>query len=229
MFHKRHRIVVFARAHSLDAGTERGNGQDDDIAHPLRRLDAGEVLPGDVALAGRHIEVVLVVEVIEDGIGPDSRPGELHDRLLLGRGVGAERAFALHLQRVLGDLGDDLAQHGMPRFGLDGPLAELDAARVPVVPVRSIGVGFDADDEAVRGARHLGRHPVHGGFERRRVDVRVDAAAGEQDQVAEEIGFEHRLREGIVGFEHVGDRGVEMADEVHGDGVGDDFVHKVGV
>ena len=58
------------------------------------------------------------------------------------------------------------------------------------------------------------------------VNVGVDAAAGKEDEVAEEVGLEDGDGQSIVGLEDLGDGGVEVPDEVHSDVVGDDLVHE---
>ena len=124
VFHKGHRVVVFAGAHLSHAGREAGDWQNDNIADLLSGLHAGELLPGDVALAVGHVEVLRVVEVAEDEVGPERRASELDDVLV----VVGQLACALADERLLGDVGDNVTQHGVAGLGLDGPLAELDAA-----------------------------------------------------------------------------------------------------
>ena len=97
------------------------------------------------------------------------------------------------------------------------------------MPVLTVRVGFDADDHAVAVARHLRWHPLGGRLEGGGVNVGVDAASCEQDQVAEEVGFHDGGRKRLVGLEHLWDRSVEVADELQGDVVGDDFVDEGGV
>jgi len=228
VLHKRHRAVDILGAHLLHAGAEASDGQDDDVADLLVLLDAGKVHGGDVPRdALLVLEVLGVVEVAEDGVRPDGGARKLDDALVhLGLG---EDAGLLHAQRVLGDGRDDIAQHGVAGLGLDGPLAELDAARVPLVPVGPVGVCLDADDEADGGPVEVRGQPVDGGLERDGVDVAVDAAAGEQDQVAEEVGLEDAERQRLVGLLDLGHRGVQVADQVEGGVVGDDLMDETRV
>lgn len=167
MLDKGHGIVVLASAHGLDARAEAGNGQHNDIADLLGGLHAGKVLPGDVALAGAHVKVVGVVEEAKDGVCPAGGAGELDDALV----VLVEVALGLALERLVGDVGDDVDQNGVAGLGLHGPLAELDAARVPVGPVWAVRVGLDANDHAVGVCGDVGGDPVGGALQGRGVNV----------------------------------------------------------
>ena len=142
---KRHWIVVLSSAHGLDARAETGDGQHDDIANLLGRLHASKVLPGDVALAGAHVEVVRVVEKVEDGICPARRAGEFDDAPV----VLCELALGLALEGLVGYVGDDVDKNGVAGLCLHGPLAELDAAGVPLGPVWAVWVSLDANNHAV--------------------------------------------------------------------------------
>jgi len=66
-------------------------------------------------------------------------------------------------------------------FSLDGPLAELYPARVPVFPICSVGVGFNTNNETDCGAGYFVWYPVGRGTDGGGVDVGVDSAAGEED------------------------------------------------
>lgn len=167
MLDKRHWVVFFAGTHCLDTGAEARNGQNNDIADLLGSLHASEVFPGDVALARAHIEELGVVEVAEDGVGPDSRAGELNDAL----GVVTELASLLAVQSLLRDVGDNVDENRVTGLRLDGPLAELDAAGVPVSPVWAVRVSLNANDHAVRAGSHVLRDPVGGALEGGGVDV----------------------------------------------------------
>lgn len=102
----------------------------------------------------------------------------------------------------------------MAGLRLDGPLAELDAARVPFRPVGTVWVCLDANDQADGGAVEALREPVGCGFEDVGVDVGVDAAPGQEDQVAEVIGPEHWFWQRVVGVQDLGECGVEVSDEI---------------
>lgn len=118
----------------------------------------------------------------------------------------------------------------MSRLSLDGPLAQLNAPAVPLRPVLAVGgVDFDADDEPDGLVRNGRRDPVERRAQRVRVDVGVDAAAREEDEVAEEVGLEDGEGEGLVGLQDLREGGVEVAQQVERDGVGDDFVDEAGV
>lgn len=223
MFDIGHWIVVVASAHLTNTRAETCNGQNNDIANLFGLSDACKMFPGDVALAGRHVKVVRVVEKGENGIGPDGRAGEFDNRV---NGGFCQLAGFLATQSFVGDGSDQIAQDGMARLGLNGPLAELNAARVPVVPVRTVGVGFYANDHAVAGARDVGGHPFGGALQGASVNVRVDSSSCQQNQVAEKVGLEHGDGHGVVGSDNVGHGGVQVADQVGGDIVGDDLVHK---
>lgn len=126
----------------------------------------------------------------------------------------------------MGNVGDHIDKNGVAGLGLDGPLAKLDATRVPVSPVRAIRISLNANDHTVRVAGDIGRNPVSGTLQRVGVDVGVDAASGKENEIAEKIGLEDGDGKGIVGFEDLGNRGVKVPDEVHGHVVGDDLVYK---
>ncbi len=223
MLHKRHGIIDISRPHLTHSRTEACDGQDHDIAHLLRLLDPREIGPRDISQSRLGIKVPIVIEILIDLIGPPRRTGELDDALA---GLVTEGAGLFPFQRLFGDGGDDIRQHGMARFRLNRPLAELHASRVPLGPVLPIRISLDANHQAERRAGNGLRYPVVRRFERRRVDVAVDPPASEQDQIPEEVGLEDRQWQGVVGFEHERDRGVEMLHQRHGGGVGDDLVHE---
>ena len=145
MLHKSHRVIFLASAHCLDARAEARNGQDDNIANLLRLLHAREVGKSDVATAGAHVEIGRIVEEGENAIGPQPGPSELDYAFV----VLGELALSLALQGLLGDVGDHVNEDGVSGLRLDGPLAELDATRVPVSPIRAIRISLDANDHAV--------------------------------------------------------------------------------
>lgn len=188
MLDKRHGIVRFLGAHLLHPWAEARDGEDDDIAHLLGGLDAGESLPRDVLPI--HLVIRRVVQITEHGVGPDGRAGEFHDGLI--ELLFFQDPKLLHSKGVFGDGGDDVAENRMAGFGLNGPLAELNPARIPVTPVHSVGVGFNANNETDRGARDLGGKPVRRGLQCRGVNIRVDASTCEQDEVAKEVRLQHR-------------------------------------
>lgn len=228
VLHKRHRVVHILGTHLLHTGAEARDRQDDHVADLLVLRDARKVHRGDVLRVPVLVpEVLRVVEVPEHGVRPDRRTRELDDALVhLGLG---EDALPLHSQRVFRDGRDDVAQHRVARFRLDRPLAELDPARVPLVPIGPVRVGLDADDEADgRTVKVLGE-PVDGGFERDCVDVGVDAATGEQDQIAEEVRLQDGERQRLVGLLDLGHRGVQVPDQVEGGVVGDDLMDEARV
>jgi hypothetical protein len=177
MLDESHRVVLFTSTHCLDARAEAGNGQNDDVANFLGGLHAGEILPGDVALACAHIEVFGIVEVCENSIGPYRRAGELDYALVvLGEGAGL-----LTVERFLGDVRDDIDEHGVARLGLDSPLAELDAARVPLSPVWTVRICLNSNDHAVGVGRHIAGDPIRRALQRGSVNVRVNSSSCEQD------------------------------------------------
>lgn len=226
MLHKRHRVVILSGTHLAHTRTEARDGQDDDIADLLGQGHAGEISPGDVPIASGHVKVPLVVHVVEDDIGPHSGPGELNDVLVLER---PQQASLLLLQGQERDVGYDLAQDRVAGFGLDGPLAELDAARVPLRPVGPVRISLDAHDQAHGLLGDARREPVNGRPDGEGVDVGVDAAPSQQDQVAEEISLQDREGEGIVGFEDLGNGRVQVSEEVDGDLVSNDLVDEARV
>ena len=187
VLHKRHLIFRVLGPHLLHPRTEARNGKNDDIANLAGAFDPGKVLPRDVLPALPDSKVLGVVEKVEDGIRPHGRARKLHDTLVELRAVEMSQLF--HPQRLFGDGRNDVAKHGVTRLGLDSPLAKLYPARVPVLPVRSIRIGFNANDEADCFPGKLRRDPFGGGFECGGVDVGVNAAAGKEDEVAEEIRF----------------------------------------
>lgn len=145
VLHKCHLVVVFASAHGLDARTEACNRQDNDVADLLWCLHACEVLPCDVSLASAHVEVIGIVKVGKNGVRPDRRASELNYALV----VLVEFAQLLALQRLLCNVRYNVDEYWVTGLRLDGPLAELNAARVPGRPVGAIWIGLDANDHAV--------------------------------------------------------------------------------
>ena len=222
MLDTRHGVIIFPGTHLTHARTEAGNGKDDDVSDLLDLLHAGEVPPGHIPLAGPHVKVVLIVEIGKHTIRPEGRTGKLDDAIA----SALERASLLPPQRFFGDGGDDVDQDGMSGLGLDGPLAELDPARVPFRPIRPIWIGLDADHEPIARAGNGVGHPFVRRFQDGGVDITIDAPAGQQDQIAEEVGLEDGKRKGVVGVQHRRDGGVEISHEVHGGIVGDDLVHE---
>lgn len=161
VLHKSHWVIWLACTHCLYSWAEAGDGQNNDIANLFRRLHAGEVFPGDVALAGAHVKVVGVVEEGKDAVGPHGWACKLNDAaVVLGKGTGL-----LALQRLLCDICYDVDENRVAGLRLDGPLAELDAARVPFSPVCSVGVGLDANDHAVGVGRDVVGDPVCGALQ----------------------------------------------------------------
>lgn len=173
MLHESHWVILLASAHGLDARAETRDGQDDNIADLLGCLHAGEVFPGDVPLAGAHIKVVWIVEIRENGVGPDGWASELDYAFV----VLAKSARLLAVEGLLGDVCDDVDKYRMAWLGLDGPLAELDAARVPLSPVWPVWISLDANDHAVGICRHILGNPVGCTLQGRCINVRVDAAS----------------------------------------------------
>lgn len=226
MLNKRHRIIIVLGTHLLDTRREAGNGQNDNIANTLARLHAGKVVIVDAALAGIEVKEAGVVEVVHDGVGPDGRASQIHDT---GAAEGSELAVVLHFERSIGDAGDDITQHGVTRLALDGPLAELDAAAVPVSPVGAVGVGLNTNDETNRLLRDRGGDPSVGTLDSIGVNVGVDAAAGKENQITEEVSFENGQRQKLVCLEDLGNRSVKETQQAEGHGVGDDFVDETRV
>jgi hypothetical protein len=198
VLHKRHWIVVFASIHLLDARTETRNGQDDDVADLSRGLHACEVLPSDVALASGHVKKVGVVEEIEDNIGPNPRACELNNTLV----VFAEFVVCFALESFLRDIGYDVYEDGVTWFGLNCPLAELNSARVPFSPVWAVWISLDTNNHAIRVAGNIVGDPICSALQCRRVNIRVNAATSEQNQVAEEVGLEYGKGKREVCLEH---------------------------
>lgn len=157
---ERHWVVRFLGAHLLHPWAEARNGEDDDIAHLLGSLHAGESLPRDVLPI--HLIIRWVVQITENGIRPDGRAGEFHDAFI--KLLFLQYTQLLHPECVFGDGGDNVAEDRMAGFGLNGPLAKLNPARIPVMPVGSIGVCLNANDEANGGSGDLRRKPVRRGF-----------------------------------------------------------------
>lgn len=227
MLHKRHFIFRLLRPHLLHPGTEARDRKDNYISNLPGAFDAGEMLPRDILSVLPHNKVFWVIEKVEDRVRPHCRPRKLDDTLVELRGIQVSLLF--HPQSFLGDGSDDVAKHRVTWLGLNSPLAELNSAGVPVLPIRSVRIGFDANDETDCFPRNLLRDPFGGRFQCGGVNVGVDATAGEEDEVAEEICFQHGKREGVVCFDDVGKGGVQVADQVSGNLVGDDFVDEAGV
>lgn len=183
------------------------------------------MFPGDVAFAGAHVEISRVVEEREDAVGPESGPSEFNDAFV----ILGEAVLGLALQSFLGDIRNHVHKDGVARLGLDSPLAELNTARVPVGPVRAVRVGFNSNHHAIGTGWHIGRYPIHRRLQRSSVNVRVNTASGEQDQVTEEVGLQDWEGEGIVGLDDLRHGCVEVTNKVYSNLVGDDFVDEVWV
>lgn len=167
MLDESHLVVFLTSAHGLNTRAEAGDGQNNNVADLLRRLHAGEVLPCDVALAGAHVEVVRVVEVVENAVGPDRGASKLDYTLV----VLAELACLLAAQCLLCNICNHVNEDGVARLRLNCPLAELNAAGVPLSPVWTIWVGFDTNNHAVGAGWHILGYPIGCALQRRRVNV----------------------------------------------------------
>lgn len=208
MLDKRHRIIVFSTPHRLHPRAKTRNRQHHHITDLLRALHSRKIAPGDIPDA---IKEFLIIEEIKHRVRPHRRPRKLHHLVV----ADVQRTHLLPPQRLLRDARDDAAQHGVSRLGLDGPLAQLDAPAVPLRPVLAVGgVDFDPDDESDRLVRHGLRDPVERRAQRMRVDVGVDAAPREEDEVAEEVGLEDGEGEGLVSLQDFREGGVEVAQQV---------------
>ena len=116
-------------------------------------------------------------------------------------------------------------QQRMPRCRGDCPLAELHRLLGEVRPVVDGEVGLEPDDKT-HGAAAVRRQPVLGRDEGLRVKVRVEAAAREEEEVAEEVGLDGGVAEGVEGGGNFGAGGEGGVDEVGG---GRGFDERVGV
>ncbi len=222
---KSHWVIVFASTHCLDSRAETSDRQDNDIANLLGCFHAGKVLPGNVAVAGAHIEVIWVVEVGENSVCPDGWASEFNDTLV----VLAKKTSLLALQSFLRDGSYNVNEDRVTGLGLNCPLAKLNATRVPISPIWTIGISLNANHHAVRIGRHIRGDPISSALQRNRVNVRVDTAASKQNKIAEEIGLLYGQGQGIVGFDDLRNGGVKVPDEVNSDVVGNDFVNKGGM
>ena len=222
VLHERHWVVIFASVHLLDARTETRDRQDDDIANLLRGLHACEVLPSDIALASAHVEEIGGVKEIEDNVGPKPRACELNDTLV----VLAEFVVRFALESFLSDVCYDVYENRVARFRLNCPLAELNSARVPFSPVWAVWISLDTNNHAIRVAGNIVGNPICSALQCRRVNIRVNAATSEQNQVAEEVGLEYGKRKREVRLENFRDGCIEVSNEVNGDIVSDDLVHE---
>ena len=59
----------------------------------------------------------VLLQILEDAVSPDSWSRPVHDARasILGRAY-VQGASGLLLERLLGDVGDDVSQNGVPRF-----------------------------------------------------------------------------------------------------------------
>ena len=138
-----HGIVITTRAHGLDAGTETGDGQYNDVSYSFSPLHASELFEGDILLAVAHIEIGRVVEEVENGVCPHSGTSKIDDTVYI---ILVQSAFALAPQCLLGDASHDLAQDRMTWFRLYRPLTKLNTPAVPVGPILAIWICFDTND-----------------------------------------------------------------------------------
>jgi hypothetical protein len=102
----------------------------------------------------------------------------------------------------------------MTGFRDDSPLAKLNAARVPIMPVGTVWIGLNANDKAHLGSVKFVGQPGRGWLESKSVDIAVNSTPGEQNQVSEEIGLHDRERQGIVGFKDIWERSVQVLDQM---------------
>ena len=225
MFDKSHRVINLTGVHLTDTRTEAGDGQYYHISNLSDILDAGEVGPGDVAEAQLRLKVTAVVEVGKDSVRPPSWTGEFNHAATFD----VKRAGLLPVQRLFGDVGDNVDEDGMTGFGLDGPLAELHSSRVPLGPVLPVRVGFDANHQPDGATRDPVGEPFVGGPKCGGVDIAVDATTSEQDKVAEKVGLENGERQSVIGLEHLRHGRVQMAHQRYGGAIGHDLVHEARV
>lgn len=132
--------------------------------------------------------------MLKDNVGPARGPRRV-DRLEVGgleAGEGRVVEARELVQRLHGAV-DHGAEHGVPRGGGDGPLAELEVVG-DLNPARAAQpVELNADDNARVPMVLLG-HPEVYRLQRDGVNVGVDAALAEQQQVAQDIRLQAVLR-----------------------------------
>jgi len=177
MKHKRLRIIHLSRPHWPHSRTKARNRQDHHITHLLRPFHPRKYRPINPMSLPASIVILWVIKKVKYDICPYCRSCELHHIVMLDM----QLPRPLQLECRFGDVGYNLSQHRMPGLALDGPLAELYSARVPVLPVGAIWVSFDADDKANLIRLECVGKPFGSWFERAGVDIRVDTSTGKKD------------------------------------------------
>lgn len=114
----------------------------------------------------------------------------------------------------------------MTGLALDGPLAKLYPTAVPFSPVGTVWISLNTNDETDSLSRNLTGDPLDSTLDCICINVGVDATAGKQDQIAEEVGLEDRKWKSVVGLEDLRNRSIQHANQVDSDVVGDNLVDK---
>src|SRR5205085_12533906 len=95
----------------------------------------------------------------------------------LGQFPRLQDVLSLHAQGILSDGSHNVAQYWVSRLSLNGPLTELYSSRVPVVPVRTIRICFDANDESYSSTIEIVWKPITRWLQDLGIDVGVDSSS----------------------------------------------------
>src|SRR5690606_27693795 len=101
----------------------------------------------------------------------------------------------LSFQGLHRDVCNDFSEHRMAWLRLNSPLAELDAARIPLGPIWPVWIRLNSNDEANRAGLELRGDPFGCWLQGLSIDVCVDSTASEEDEVSEEVGLEDWQRQ----------------------------------
>ena len=118
------------------------------------------------------------------------------------------------VQRIHGPV-DHALQQRMVRCRGNRPLAKLHGLLGKAGTVVNRQVGFQSEDQ-VRIASPRGGEPVLRGCQGLGVKVRVEAAAGEEDEVAQKVGLDGGVAQGVKGLGDLGAQGEVRVDKVVG-------------
>ncbi|KAH3686009.1 hypothetical protein WICPIJ_003009 [Wickerhamomyces pijperi] len=132
----------------------------------------------NVQLRGRN-SVMEIVQILEDLIGEDPRTGPIHNIVTCIFTFNLVQLSLLQLlQCDFSDLSDQFPQRRMPNLGHNSPLTKLDSFSIIDIPILTIRVSFNTNDQpsgvSLIVNRRVRGHPCIHWFQRHRIDVGVD-------------------------------------------------------
>ena len=168
---------------------ERRHRQNQHIPHQPRRRQTGQIARRETSARGEREEVV-------DAFREHAGTGGVDDVLVGGLDGGKGAFLFLRKQSELSQHTlDDAFEEDVARFRGHGRHAQLDAVGETLDERAAETVAFDAEDEVRFTLERVG-DPRVDGSETDGVEVRVDAPVAVEDEVANEVGAEHRVLEG---------------------------------